>query len=352
MKTITKEAVETYLERQEDYVPDVAIAGELSTSVPQIRKSLKELGERVESDGDGAWRIIKTVEQGCSHIWEFQQAPTEVGYIERCSQCNEVRLIETSEQLDELILWLNHCKERLEQQAKSSKYENEANYHLNSARQKQIIIGQIERYREVVLEKDREEILQIEVELGKIQEEYVVDSAIRYQRIIDSKLYKSLGYSNFKVYCSDRLGINYRKVYRVIERAKVINNLKTVTTLSLFPQSEKQCLVLAKLEPEHQIEVWEKGLEERNGKIPSARHLEKIIKQEDKLGNASEKEKVEETQEKLKPPRIERVLKYGKLDHGIIRLSNPEVMNAFDKYVEESGCGSLDGAIARLLGLS
>ena len=58
---ITDDSVFVLLAARKNYLAEVEIAVELDISVPLARKHLKNLGDAVENDGDGNWRVVKTV---------------------------------------------------------------------------------------------------------------------------------------------------------------------------------------------------------------------------------------------------------------------------------------------------
>ena len=359
------EEILKYLEKEKDAVSEVAVAAELEIGVPVARKHLKELGNRVENDGDDNWRIVECIDaeivEECQHAFEFVPSPVELGFVECCSVCDAVKSIDGSEKLDELISWLSLQVEDFERQAQNTLDEREQAYYLDCANNKQQLISQVNRFKEKAISQEKEELLQIESELKEILDDFILSSSKRYQQIIDAKLYKSLGYNNFKVYCSERLGISYRQVLNLIKAASVINNLKNVTNLSqgievnhgsplLLPTSERQCRILAKLKtPQEQYEAWSEAVESSNGKIPKLKILENLVKKRKQLVSNPVKDKISNPE--FSSPKVERVIKYGKLTHGNMRLVSPKVMDALDKYIEENGIAEVDGAIARLLGL-
>ena len=380
----TSDLIFNYLSQESDFVSEIVIATELNITVPVARQNLRELGERVEDDGDGNWRCVKysvaeVVEEECRHNWEFVPAPVEIGFAERCSHCNEVEYIEGSDKLEELIAWLNNQVEEFKQLSDKETDERKQAYYQNCARNKQQLIKQVNRHKEIALEKEKERVLQLQVEIKQLTRSFFVgvgglaprgSEADRLKEIIGQKLYKSLGYNTSAVYCPQELGITARQAQRLIAAAEVYHNLAAATNFFsaenttnwsppenvtegsknlLLPSNESQCRVLAQLKnPTEQREVWKKGLAIQ-GKIPSAKTLSKIIESRQKPMSTSTKYPVDNQQPPS--PKIERVTKYGKLTHGNIRLFSPKVMEALEQYIEVNGIASFDGAIARLLGL-
>jgi hypothetical protein len=60
MTMITVDSIFVYLCQQQSWTSDIQIAAELDASIPITRKLLTELGDVVENDDDGNWRIAKT----------------------------------------------------------------------------------------------------------------------------------------------------------------------------------------------------------------------------------------------------------------------------------------------------
>lgn len=289
--------------------------------------------------------------EACEHNWEFQELPGDSGFAERCSKCQQVQHIETSDRLEELIAWLNRSQSEFELHAKNTKDDRKRDYYLEYARDKQQLAKQVSQYKAIVLEKEREEILGIEQKLDRIAKRFFVDSGNWYRYIVDKKLYKSLGYKTFEVYCRERRGISRQQAYNLINAAKLIQDLENVNPgLQKIPlTSERQCRIIAKLPEEERADFLIEVAQNNNGKIPSVRQLEKIIKERKKPVEMPVKYQVE-TLEPTKP-KLEIVTKYGKPVKYNIGLTSPEIARAFEKYVEENGIASFDGAIARLLGL-
>lgn len=97
------------------------------------------------------------------------------------------------------------------------------------------------------------------------------------QEIRDRKLYRST-HKTFEAYCKDRFGFNRISAHNKIAAAQVVENLFSNAEQKLqLPTSERQCLSLATLEPEKQIEVWSKAVEQSRGKIPSGKIVKGIV---------------------------------------------------------------------------
>jgi N6-adenosine-specific RNA methylase IME4 len=98
--------------------------------------------------------------------------------------------------------------------------------------------------------------------------------------IRDSKLYRE-SYGTFEDYCRERWGWERRHAYRLMDAAKVFDNVSQGT--QIIPTSERQARPLTALEPEEQIEAWQRVIEKApEGRITAAIVLEaaKEIQQE------------------------------------------------------------------------
>ncbi|MGF1988870.1 MAG: hypothetical protein RMY62_013510 [Nostoc sp. ZfuVER08] len=126
----------------------------------------------------------------------------------------------------------------------------------------------------------------------------------------DRRLYRST-HRTFEEYCKDRFGFERRHPYRLIEAAIVVDNLmqmcpngtQTETDSSdeqeqsvgtqnetdsgeermcpngtqILPTSERQVRSLTKLEPQQQVKVWQRAVQEAGGKVPSARIVTDVV---------------------------------------------------------------------------
>ena len=91
--------------------------------------------------------------------------------------------------------------------------------------------------------------------------------------IRDSRLYKA-DYTTFEDYCRERWGMSKRHSNRMIEAANVIDNLGPI---GLIPQTESQARPLAKLDPDDQLEAWQRAVETApNGKV-TGKHVERVV---------------------------------------------------------------------------
>lgn len=361
MYSLPTDEIFVYLAQRTGFTPDVAIASELEISIPVAKKCLKELGDVVESDGDGSWRIAKTTVV-CGHDWEFSPAPNQLGFIDRCQICKEVRNIETSDRLAELIEWLRAKKQEFEDFAGSTKDETKRTAYLDHANTKQNLINQVEKFKAIALEQEKEKVLRLQGEIKELTRQFFVGVGDRLKEIISQKLYKSLGYNTSAVYCKQELGITARQAQHLMVAAEVYHDLENTNrgshsenakTFSHFimPTTQSQCLALAKIPKEERPEFLRLVADSNNGKIPSIRKLEKIIKESKKTVETPAKYQVDPITEELPVPKLETITKYGKPIKFNIALTNPEIAQAFEKYIKDNGIASFDGAIARLLGL-
>ena len=92
MTILSRDFVFVYLAQQTNFISEVELAMELESSVSLVRQHLKDLGDVVETDGDGNWRIptsgtkVKTEqEQRCltwtndnRYVWCARQSEKEI----------------------------------------------------------------------------------------------------------------------------------------------------------------------------------------------------------------------------------------------------------------------------------
>ncbi len=88
-------------------------------------------------------------------------------------------------------------------------------------------------------------------------------------------------------YCQDRFGMKRRHPYRLIDAAKVVNNILEVCPLpsvseldterKIVPTSEWQARPLTKLSPAEQREAWSKAVELAGNKIPSGKIVSHVV---------------------------------------------------------------------------
>jgi hypothetical protein len=94
---------------------------------------------------------------------------------------------------------------------------------------------------------------------------YTIDSGLCKLRnpelhlliIKKEKLYR-LMFSTYEEHCRERSGFAKSQAYRLIDAAKVNQNLSTIVDK---PALESQIRPLTRLEPEKQKEVWKKAVE-------------------------------------------------------------------------------------------
>ena len=85
MTILSRDFVFVYLAQQTDFISEVEITMELESSVSLVRQHLKDLGDVVETDGDGNWRIKTEEEQRCltwtndnRYVWCARQSEKEI----------------------------------------------------------------------------------------------------------------------------------------------------------------------------------------------------------------------------------------------------------------------------------
>lgn len=105
--------------------------------------------------------------------------------------------------------------------------------------------------------------LQIFVEVGNALTE-----------IRDGRLYR-IESATFEDYCRERWGIERRQAYRLIDAARVFNNVSNWTQIP--PTNESQARPLASLTPDQQREVWPLVVETAPNGKPTAAHVQEVV---------------------------------------------------------------------------
>ncbi|MBD2492560.1 hypothetical protein [Aulosira sp. FACHB-615] len=120
----------------------------------------------------------------------------------------------------------------------------------------------------------------------------------------DRRLYRST-HRTFEEYCRDRFGYTHRRVNYLIAGSVVFDNIAMGTICSqnreadetgtncsqnekvdttrpnrsrILPTNEGQVRPLAQLEPQQQVEVWQRAVQVAKGKVPSARIVTDVVK--------------------------------------------------------------------------
>lgn len=102
------------------------------------------------------------------------------------------------------------------------------------------------------------------------------------------RLYRST-HSSFEKYCQDRFGMKRRHPYRLIDAAKVVDNILKVCPIGtqnnrdanlptqILPTSERQVRPLTKLSANEQRQVWARAIEVAGNKAPSGTIVSQIV---------------------------------------------------------------------------
>lgn len=126
----------------------------------------------------------------------------------------------------------------------------------------------------IVLTQDEEkELFNLEATISRnLQSFYEIGIAL--MAIRDKRLYRS-EHNTFEDYCRERWQFNRRHAYRLIDSAKVIENVSHGTQK---PESERQARPLTKIkDPETQKKVWVEVVETApNGRV-TAKHVESVV---------------------------------------------------------------------------
>ncbi len=253
----------------------------------------------------------------------------------------------------------NDRVEEFEQLATNASDENKQAYYQHCVSNKQQLIEQVARHKALAVEKEKERILQLQVEIKQLTRSFFVGVGDRLKEIISQKLYKSLGYNTSAVYCPQELGITARQARYLMAAAEVYHHLENRNHGSdsenpnhgshlILPTSERQCRILAQLETAHQqAEVWSEAVEASEGNIPKLKTLEKIVKQKKKPMETPVKYQVT-NQEVPKYP-IEIKYKAGQPIEYSLKFKDPKSYALLVEYFELTGAATPDGLIQRVL---
>jgi hypothetical protein len=121
----------------------------------------------------------------------------------------------------------------------------------------------------------------------KVEQAFYI-AGLSLAQLRDRRLYRST-HSSFEEYCQDRFGMKRRHPYRLIDAAKVVNNILEVCPigthksgdtnqrLQIVPTSERQTRPLTKLSPAEQKEAWDKAVELAGNKVPSGKIVSQVV---------------------------------------------------------------------------
>lgn len=97
-------------------------------------------------------------------------------------------------------------------------------------------------------------------------------AAIRAERLYREK------YGTFEDYCGQRWGFSSSRARYLISAAEVRENLESVTTVTLLPESERQARPLVAVPADKQADVWQEAIKTApNGKI-TAEHVARTVR--------------------------------------------------------------------------
>jgi hypothetical protein len=118
---------------------------------------------------------------------------------------------------------------------------------------------------------DTERLAQLETVIGQNLKAFIrVGNAL--MEIQEAKLYKKT-HNSFEEYCRQRWQIERAHAYRLIDSAKVAQNLSPIGDIQ--PTHESQVRPLAKLEPEQQREAWKEATTKNSN--PTAQDVQEAV---------------------------------------------------------------------------
>jgi hypothetical protein len=111
-----------------------------------------------------------------------------------------------------------------------------------------------------------------------------VEAGTALRQLRDERLYRST-HKTFEEYCRDRFGFSRAHPYRLIDAAKVVENLSAINEQNnlspngrqILPTNERQVRDLVELDSNEQFSVWQQAVDESGGKVPSGRIVKGII---------------------------------------------------------------------------
>lgn len=101
-----------------------------------------------------------------------------------------------------------------------------------------------------------------------------VDVGNALLEIRDNRLYREK-YSTFEDYCKDRWGWQRNYANKLIASAEVVTNLGTI--VPILPVTESQARPLTPLEPDLQIEAWQRAVETAPETGITAKHVQSVV---------------------------------------------------------------------------
>lgn len=101
------------------------------------------------------------------------------------------------------------------------------------------------------------------------------EAGIALRKLRDKRLYRST-HRTFEEYVKERFGYSRISAHYRIAAVDVIDNLLTIGE-QILPTSERQVRDLASLNPSMQCQVWQKAVEQADGKVPSSRIVKDIV---------------------------------------------------------------------------
>jgi hypothetical protein len=148
---------------------------------------------------------------------------------------------------------------------------------------------------EVVYDELTPEELRERLQLERKVERSFYEAGKALMELRNKRLYRST-HKTFQEYCKDRFGFERRHPYRLIDAADVVDNLIQMrpngtqnevedsltmrpSGTQILPTSERQVRPLTKLEPEQQLQAWQRSVKAADGKSPPSRIVSDIVEQ-------------------------------------------------------------------------
>jgi len=173
---------------------------------------------------------------------------------------------------------------------------------------------------ELIITKDKNDLERLEGVIHKnLQSFYEVGRAL--MEIRNRELYKIKNggkYQTFETYCKGVWDFTGRHAERLMGSVSVIENTRP---MGRHPENERQARQLACLDPEKQIEVWQKAVETAPGGKVTAAHIKRVVKEMTKKEEPKPEKK--ETSKQKEKGKVEHYPTYA-LNFATIAISQLE----------------------------
>ncbi len=139
------------------------------------------------------------------------------------------------------------------------------------------------------VEAERSEARALKEEIIKLSRQFFATLGQKLKYYRDRKLYRFEA-KTFGQWCEQEIGLKRNYAYKLIAAFEVYDHIqgKMCTTVHKnsevrLPSSEYQIRSLFKLQPDEQLEIWVKALDQSQEKPPSGKQIEELVKEREKM---------------------------------------------------------------------